>query len=44
MKEYTRPEIEMIKTLKTDIITSSPGTELPPMEEGDGIWDLDLDL
>ena len=42
MKKYTNPEIEMIEIEVNDVITTSPGTETTPKDEGDGIWDLDI--
>ena len=42
MKNYIDPEIEIIEVKSADIITSSPGTETPPYEENDGIWDLSI--
>ena len=42
MRKYNNPELEMIEIEKTDIITTSPGTETTPKNETDGIWDLDL--
>ena len=42
MKKYHNPELEIIKIAVDDIITSSPGTETPSVEENDGVWDLDL--
>ena len=41
MKKYLNPEIEIIELSSNDIITTSPGTETPSVEETDGIWDLD---
>lgn len=42
MRKYNNPELEMIELEKTDIITTSPGTETTPKDDNDGIWDLDL--
>ena len=42
MKKYIDPELEIIKLEANDIITTSPGTETTPKDEGDGIWDLDI--
>ena len=42
MKKYTLPELQIIDIDKTDIITTSPGTETTPKDDNDGIWDLDL--
>ena len=42
MRKYINPEIEMIEIKACDIITTSPGTETTPKDEGDGIWDLDI--
>ena len=41
MKNYINPEIEVVEVNVNDIITTSPGTETPSVEENDGIWDLD---
>ena len=35
-------EIEKIDIYKEDIIMTSPGTETPPKDDNDGIWDLDI--
>ena len=42
MEKYINPEIEVVELQVNDIITSSPGTETPPYEENDGIWDLSI--
>ena len=42
MKKYNTPELEIIELEVNDIITTSPGTETTPKDEGDGIWDLDI--
>ena len=42
MKKYTNPEIEIVKVTASDIITSSPGTETPPYEDSDGIWEFGI--
>ena len=42
MKKYTNPEIEVVEVMASDIITSSPGTETPPYEESDGIWEMNI--
>jgi hypothetical protein len=34
--------LEVINVGECDIITTSPGTETPTVEETDGIWDLSL--
>ena len=39
MKKYTNPEIEIIEVLANDVITASPGTEMPKYDENDGIWE-----
>ena len=44
MKKYDTPEIEIVEIEKTDIITTSPGTETPKYDENDGIWELDIGL
>ena len=44
MKNYIDPEIEVIEVKSADIITSSPGTETPPYEENDGIWEMNIGL
>ena len=38
MKKYIEPNIEII-LINEDIITSSPGTRLPAIDEEDGSWD-----
>ena len=42
MKKYNNPELEIIELEVNDLITTSPGTETTPKDEGDGIWDLDI--
>ena len=42
MEKYISPEFEIVKLMSDDIITTSPGTETPSVEETDGIWDLDI--
>ena len=42
MKEYINPEIELIEVKASDVITTSPGTETPPYEESDGIWEFGI--
>ena len=42
MKKYINPEFEIVEVNTTEIITTSQGTETPPYEEGDGIWDLSI--
>lgn len=42
MKKYANPELEIMELDVNDIITTSPGTETTPKDEGDGIWDLDI--
>ena len=42
MKKYLNPEIEIVEFLVDDIITTSPGTETTPKDEGGGIWDLNI--
>ena len=42
MKKYINPEVEVVEVIASDIITSSPGTETPKLEENDGIWDLSI--
>ena len=44
MKNYLTPEIEVVEVMTSDIITSSPGTETPPYEENDGIWEFGITL
>ena len=39
---YRSPELEVIELNVADIITTSPGTETPSVEETDGIWDLNI--
>ena len=42
MKNYTNPEIEIVKLSIDDVIKTSPGTETPWYEESDGIWELSI--
>ena len=42
IKKYVSPEAEVVKVMTSDIITTSPGTETPPYEENDGIWELEI--
>ena len=42
MKKYANPELEIMELDVNDIITTSPGTETTPKDEGDGIWDRDI--
>ena len=42
MKKYVEPKIEALEVKASDIITSSPGTETPKLEENDGLWDLSI--
>ena len=42
MEKYVNPEIEVVEVSASDIITSSPGTETPPYEENDGIWEVSI--
>lgn len=42
MENYINPEFEIVKLSSEDIITSSPGTETPPYEESDGIWEMSI--
>ena len=35
MKKYFNPEIEIVELSVNDVITTSPGTETPPMDETD---------
>jgi len=42
MKNYIKPEVELVELNTSDIITTSPGTETPKHEEGGGIWDLTI--
>ena len=40
MKKYITPELEITEFEKSDVIATSLGTETPPMNEGDGSWNL----
>ena len=40
MNEYKRPEIELILLNEKSIITTSPGTETTPKDDGDGSWEI----
>ena len=42
MKKYMNPEIEVIELNSTDVITTSPGTEMPKYDEDDGIWEYSI--
>ena len=42
MRKYINPQLEVVELEKTDIITTSLGTETTPKDENDGIWDVDL--
>ena len=42
MKNYMNPEIEVMEVIASDVITTSPGTETPPYEESDGIWEFGI--
>ena len=42
MKNYIKPELELVELNTSDIITASPGTETPKHEEDNGIWDLTI--
>ena len=44
MKNYTNPEIEIVEVKFADIITTSPGTETPPMDETDGNWQMGVSI
>ena len=44
MKKYVSPEAEIVEVKSADIITASLGTETPPYEESDGIWELNIAL
>ena len=41
-QKYINPDIEVIETLANDVITTSPGTEMPKYDENDGIWDYSI--
>ena len=42
MENYTPPKMEFVELKLTDVITTSPGTEITPKDETDGIWDFDI--
>lgn len=42
MKQYIKPELEVIELQPSDVITTSPGTETPWYEESDGVWELNI--
>ena len=44
MKKYECPMLEYIRAEDNDIITSSPGTEMPTYPETGELWDLDLNI
>lgn len=42
MKMYIPPEIYAEEVDTKDVITASPGTETPVVNESNGVWDLDI--
>ena len=42
MKKYQTPELQFNELSEKDVITSSPGTEMPRYDENDGIWDMEI--
>ena len=44
MKKYFNPEIEIVELSVDDVITTSPGTETPPMDENDGNWQMGVSI
>ena len=44
MKNYIKPEYEVVELQNSDIITTSPGTETPWYEENDGVWELNIGM
>ena len=44
MKKYFNPEIEIVKLSVDDVITTSPGTETPTMDETDGNWQMGVSI
>ena len=44
MKNYIKPEFEVVELQNSDIITTSPGTETPWYEENDGVWELNIGM
>ena len=42
MKRYENPEFDLITVAECDVITTSPGTEMPVYPETGEIWDLDI--
>ena len=44
MKKYHNPEIEIVEVMASDIITFSPGTETPTMDETDGNWQMGVTI
>ena len=42
MKNYINPEIEVVKLSINDVITTSPGTEMPKYDEDDGLWEYSI--
>ena len=44
MKKYTTPNFEVTELLKTDIITTSPGTETSVQDETDGNWEIGINV
>ena len=44
MKKYENPSLEIVKINDTDIITTSPGTTGPTVDEENGSWGLGINL
>ena len=44
MKKYENPSFEIVNISSTDIITTSPGTSGPTVDEGSGDWGVGLGL
>ena len=42
MKQYIKPEIEIIEIDTDDVITTSGGTETGRYDESEGVWDLNI--
>ena len=44
MKRYEIPEIEITKIDNSDVITTSPGTSGPVIDEDEGNWGVGIGL
>ena len=44
MKKYMNPELEVVEVNASDVMTTSPGTETPTMDETDGNWQMGVTI